>query len=132
MDQTMLQNKTGEALGQGANWQDYVNGQRDFFREQAKLLYPGASNLLDKYSLKQIAEPYFNEATTLLGMNPADMNLSDPKWNAFMRKDGGGMLNKDEWLRVLKTDPQYGWDKTTAARQQFASLGQDLLRAFGR
>lgn len=130
MDPTMLQAKTGEALGQGERWNEYVQNQALFFRDQAKLMYPKSASLFDTYTLTQIAEPYLSEAGNLLGLSPAQMDLTDPKWSAFLAGENGP-LSKDEWVRVLKTDPKYGWDRSTRARQEFASIGDELLSAFG-
>lgn len=130
MDPTMLQAKTGEALSQGERWNEYVSNQSAFFRDQAKLMYPGAASLFDTYTLSQIAEPYLSEAGNLLGLSPAQMDITDPKWSAFLAGPNGP-LSKDEWNRVLKTDPKYGWDRSDKARQEFASIGDELLAAFG-
>lgn len=130
MDDTLLRQKTGEALGQGERWQEWMQGQEGYFKEQAKLLFPKAAGLLDKFNLKQIAEPYFSDAADLLGVSPEQMDLTDPKWTGFLN-GANGPLSRDEWTRVLMTDPKYGWDKTTKARQRFAGVGDELLSAFG-
>lgn len=130
LDNKILQQKTGEALGQGERWQEWLQGQEEFFREQAKLMYPGASSLLDRYSLRQVAEPYLNEAANLLGVSVESMDLADTKWTGFL-SGPNGIMSKDEWLRVVKTDPKYGWDKSTKARQEYTEIGDELLSAFG-
>jgi hypothetical protein len=126
----LLRQKTGEALGQGERWREWVSGQEDFFREQAKIMYPKAAEMLDRMSLQQISEPYFADAAQTLGISPAQMDLLDPKWTGFLNGENG-VLSRDEWERVLKTDAKYGWDKTTKARQEYSSLADDLLSAFG-
>ena len=130
LDNRILQQKTGEGLGQGERWQEWLQGQEEFFREQAKLMYPNASGLLDRYTLRQIAEPYLNEAANLLGVSLESMDLADTKWTGFLN-GANGVMSKDEWLRVVKTDPKYGWDKTTKARQEYTEIGDELLSAFG-
>ena len=126
----LLRQKTGEALGQGERWREWVSGQEDFFREQAKIMYPKAAGMLDRMNLQQISEPYFADAAQTLGISPAQMDLLDPKWTGFLNGENG-VLSRDEWERVLKTDSKYGWDKTTKARQEYSSLGDSLLSAFG-
>jgi hypothetical protein len=130
IDTSLLQKKTGDALGQGERWQEYLSGQQQFFRDQAKLMYPGSAHLFDQYTLEQIAEPYMSEAADLLGLAPSQMDITDPKWSAFLSGENGP-LSKDEWSRVLKTDPKYGFDHTTKARQAYTSIGDELLSAFG-
>lgn len=131
MDDTLLKQKTGEALGQGDRWQEWMQGQEDFFRQQAKLLYPNAANMLDTRTLKQIAEPYFSEAADMLGMSSDQMNLSDPKWTGFLNGPDGTVLSRDEWTRVLKTDPSYGYDRSDRARADYSKLTGSLAAAFG-
>lgn len=126
----LLREKTGEALGQGERWREWVSGQEDFFKQQAKIMYPKAAPMLDNMNLKQISEPYFADAAEVLGVSPAQMDLLDPKWTGFLNGENG-VLSRDEWERVLKTDVKYGWDKTTKARQEYSSLADDLLSAFG-
>jgi hypothetical protein len=126
----LLREKTGEALGQGERWREWISGQEDFFRQQAKIMYPKAAEMLNTMNLKQISEPYFADAADILGVSPAQIDLLDPKWTGFLNGENG-VLSRDEWERVLKTDSKYGWDKTTKARQEYSSLGDSLLSAFG-
>jgi hypothetical protein len=58
------------------------------------------------------------------------MDLADTKWTGFL-SGPNGIMSKDEWLRVVKTDPKYGWDKSTKARQEYTEIGDELLSAFG-
>ena len=133
MTEEMLAQKTGDALGQGERWREWVNGQGDFFREQAKILYPNAAGMLDNMTLTDIAQPYFADAANTLGLSDAQIDIMDPKWTGFLSGgSNGGVMSRDEWERVLKTDTRYGWDQSTNARQQFADLGDALLGAFGK
>jgi len=126
----LLREKTGEALGQGERWREWVSGQEDFFKQQAKIMYPKAAGMLDAMSLKQISEPYFADAADVLGISAAQMDLLDPKWTGFLNGENG-VLSRDEWERVLKTDVKYGWDRTNNAREEATSLADDLLAVFG-
>lgn len=128
----MLAQKTGDALGQGERWREWVNGQADFFREQAKILYPNAAGMLDNMTLQQITEPYFADAANTLGLSGAQIDIMDPKWTAFLGGgSNGGVMSRDEWERLIKTDQRYGYDQSTNARQEAANLGDALLSAFG-
>lgn len=132
LTEEMLAQKTGDALGQGERWREWVNGQSDFFREQAKILYPNAAAMLDNMTLEQIAQPYFADAANMLGLSDAQIDIMDPKWTGFLSGgSNGGVMSRDEWERVLKTDTRYGWDQSTNARKEFADLGDALLGAFG-
>lgn len=37
-----------------------------------------------------------------------------------------------DWQRVLRTEETYGYDRTSAARQQAANLATQLQKTFGR
>lgn len=125
-----LQEKIREGLRQGTGWQEWVEGQRNIFRNQAKTLYPTAANQFDEFTLEEVMTPYLNAASNLLGIPRAQMKLDDPMWNSALNGEGGPM-SLDQWMVKLRTDSKYGWDKTTAARQQYAELGDQLLSAFG-
>lgn len=127
----LLRTKTGEALGQGERWQEYLQGQDDFFRNQAKLLYPNAAHLFDTQNLKQISEGYLQEASSILGTGASEMDITDPKWTAFLNGPDGKILGKDEWTRVLRTDSKYGYDKSLNARKEYSNLTDGLFAAFG-
>jgi hypothetical protein len=126
----LLREKTGEALGQGERWREWVSGQEDFFKQQAKIMYPKAAGMFDTMNLRQISEPYFADAANVLGISTGEMDLLDPKWTGFLNGENG-VLSRDEWERVLKTDVKYGWDRTNNAREEATSLADDLLAVFG-
>jgi hypothetical protein len=41
-------------------------------------------------------------------------------------------MSLGEWYIKLRSDSQYGWDKTTQAKQEAQELGYSIARAFGR
>jgi hypothetical protein len=109
-----------------------LQGQQDFFKEQAKLMYPNAAALFDSgKTLADIASGYFSEAADLLGKSPDEMDLTDPMWTGFLNGADGKILSKDEWVRVIKTDSKYGYDKSQNARNEAATLTDQLFAAFG-
>ena len=125
-----IQQKAQDAVRQGSNWQSYLQSQENIFREQSKMLYPTVADRLNEYSLQDMLDPYLNEASELLGIRRQNMNLSDPMWTAALNGEGGPM-SRDQWIQKIRTDPQYGFDKTTKARNEYMSLADDLLSAFG-
>ena len=131
LSETDLQDKMKTALGQGAGWQSWVEGQRNVFRQQAKNLYPKIAQQLDTSTVTEIMDPYLNDAAELLGINKANMDPMDPTWTGALNGPNGP-LSRDEWMRVLKTDPKFGWDRTTKARQEYSGLADQLTAAFGR
>jgi hypothetical protein len=125
-----LQEKVREGLGQD-NWQEWVQGQRDIFRQQAKLSYPTVSDQLEKYTLNELMTPYLNAATQMLGVPRSEMKLDDPMWNSALRGAAGGPMGMDEWIKTVRTDSKYGWTKTAAAKQEASDLATGIIRAFG-
>lgn len=125
-----LQQKVREGMKQGGNWQSWLEGQRGIFREQAKMLYPKVADRFDQYTMAELVQPYLNDASDILGVNIAQMNYDDPLWTAALNGPDGP-LSRDEWIRVLRTNPQYGFDRTVKARQEYTALADDLLATFG-
>lgn len=125
-----VQGKVREGMQQGSGWQTWLEGQRNVFREQAKLLYPKVADKFDQFTLGDMLTPYLNDASELLGINISQMNYDDPMWTAALNGTEGP-LSRDEWLRVLRTDKKYGYDSTIRARQEYTELADDLLAAFG-
>ena len=130
LTETDVQKKAREALSLGGDWKSYIDGQRDVFRQQAKSLYPKIAGLLDTSDLGTIMNPYLSDAAELLGINMSQMQTTDPMWQTALNGENGP-LSRDEWLRVLRTDPKYGYDRTVRARQEYTELADELLSAFG-
>jgi len=130
MTESDIQMKAREALKMGGDWRTWLDSQRDVFRQQAKTLYPKVADLLDQSDLSTIMQPYLSDASELLGISVAQMQITDPMWqNALNGADGP--LSRDEWIRSLRTDPKYGYDRTVRARQEYTELADELLSAFG-
>lgn len=125
-----IQEKVREGMQQGSGWQAWLEGQRNVFREQAKLLYPKVADKFDQFTLGEMLQPYLNDASDMLGINLSQMNYDDPMWTAAVNGPDGA-LSRDEWLRVLRTDKKYGWDGTLKARAEMTNLADDLLSVFG-
>lgn len=105
-------------------------------RRQAKALYPQLSQQIDAGStVADIYSPYQNMAVSVLGVNPASVKLTDPKWQAplqYRGKDGQIRLaTTDEWMAQLKTNPAFGYDTTTNGRQEASQLAQQIGVKFG-
>lgn len=105
-------------------------------RIQAKALYPQLSQQIDAGStVADIYAPYQSAVVNLLGVNPASVNLSDPKWTTplqYRAKDGQIRLaTRDEWETQLRTDPRFGFDSTTNGRQEAAQFATQVATEFG-
>jgi hypothetical protein len=42
------------------------------------------------------------------------------------------LMTTGEWTRQLRTDTQYGWDKTENAKREAQQLSSSIIQAFGR
>lgn len=110
-----------------------VEGLIDRMREQAKL---GVSDeiaaLLDKgNTLRDILDPYMNQAADELGIPTNQMNTADPLWMAALGNKKEGPMSMEEWTARIRTDKKYGWDKTERAQQQASEMAAELGRRFG-
>lgn len=109
-----------------------------YLREQAKSLYPGLANALDMgITVSQYVAPYAEVAAQELGINPASIRWSDPKWNTALHKidPKTGVpvsMSLSEWTRELRTNAIYGFGETTRAKELASELGTGLAQLFGR
>ena len=129
-DETLL-TKIQEGLRQGDRWSTWLEGQRNVFRQSAKTLYANVADKLDEYTLEELVDPYLEDASTLLGISRSNMDLSNPMWTKALTGAGGKPMTREEWLRTLRMDKQYGWNKTQRAKTEMVELGDELLAAFG-
>jgi hypothetical protein len=130
MTQADLQEKVQEGMRQGNNYTTWLDGQKNVYRRQAKNLYPTLADQFDEFSYTELVDPYLSDAANILGLTKTQMNTLDPMWGTALNGPSGPM-SRDEWIRTLKTDSKYGYDRTVNARKEATSLGDDLLAAFG-
>ena len=126
-----LQAKIQEGLRQGDRWSSWLEGQRNIFRQNSKTLYASISDKLDEYTLEELLDPYLEDASALLGISRQNMDLTNPMWTKAFTGNDGAPMTREQWMTTLRTDKQYGWNKTQRAKTEMAELGDELLRAFG-
>lgn len=104
-------------------------------RRQAIALYPHLADQISKgATVKDVYAPYKTIASQMLGINDADISLTDPKWQApmqIMDKGVRRLATTDEWMTILRTDAKYGYDKTTRARGEAAEFATAIGQMFG-
>ncbi len=112
---------------------------RQYLVNQAKARFqdPTLGKFLDAGgTVDQYADPYRQMASQVLGIDPNTVDFSDPKWIAAINvKDDKGnvrSMNYDEWTTYLKSDANYGWDKTNDAKAQAQQFVDKLGQAFGK
>jgi len=60
----------------------------------------------------------------------SQMQITDPLWQSALN-GSEGPLSRDEWIRSLRTDTRFGYDRTVRARNEYTELADELLAAFG-
>lgn len=107
---------------------------RAWFVNRAAQLYGGvADDLRAGATTVDILQPYLEDASRELGVTLAGMDLKDAKWTAPLTggKDSQSPLTREEWLRKIRLEKKYGYDKTWKAKNEAASLGRELQTLFG-
>lgn len=88
-------------------------------------------------TVSQYFDPYRQIAGQILGVNPDNVDLSDPKWSAAINAtidDKGtiGPMTYDQWSQYLKTNPAFNYQATTNGKNDESSLGQTIGKMFGK
>lgn len=113
-------------------------GVRAELINRAKRLYPTiADNLDNDTTVRDYFDPYVQRASQLLGLNPEEVNFTDSKWQrAIARVDpktGQRMpMDFDQWEKELRTNPIYGFDRSTNGRAAASEFATALQRAMGQ
>jgi hypothetical protein len=102
-------------------------------KERAKLDFPAYASYIDAgLTVDDIFEPYKDLSAKTLELSPVDVNLDDDKFlMALKGKEDGTQYSGTEWVRMLKTDPEYNWRFTNQANQQVNSVVSALEKSFG-
>ena len=111
---------------------DYERQQRVFAGER----YGHLKNLLDQgMTMESIASAYRTTASRLLERNVNDIDMSTGAFEqavTFGEEGKKRLMTNSEWEKLLRTDPQYGWEKTNNAKDEARSLSANIAQAFGR
>lgn len=113
---------------------DTIEGARERILDMAKHRYVGFRDELEGgRTMDEIIEPYRQSMAQLLEMNPGEVDVMNNKiQNALMAKTKDGKpspLSLHQFEDVVRKDPR--WMKTDNAREQFATMGSELLKNFG-
>lgn len=105
-------------------------------RRQAIAMYPQLQQQFEAgATVADVYAPYKQQAADLLGVNPDSIMLTDPKWTAPLQiTDKYGikrLATVDEWQRMLRTDPKYGFAQSKQGREDGFNIGAVIGRAFG-
>jgi hypothetical protein len=138
-----LSDQAIQTWGQGLISGTTTNEQfTQYLRDNAKSLFPQLSGMIDahagdpKFSIDTFVDPYRTQAANLLGVQPDQVDFADPKWrrplDTIDPKTGERrIMTLSEWQSTLKTDAQYGYDKTQNGVNEALTLAQSLTKSMG-
>lgn len=114
-----------------------ISGFEDYLRQQATTLYPFMSTALaNGITPQSFFSPYTSAASSLLGVSEDSINWSDPKWqSAVTQANPGGEatpVSLTQFQKTLRTDPQFGWNKTADAVSSAYATAQQIAQTFGK
>lgn len=107
------------------------------FRQKAEKLARGSfGHLKDQFdsglTLEDIFGNYREVAARVLEVDPTEIDyMSDDKWFKAFGDAKTGQMSLSDWVRELKSNPDYGWRFTNQANQQVSGVVSTLERAFG-
>lgn len=121
------------SIEQGRN---SVDTFKTYLAHQAASRFPTLVSGLDRgFTVRELVDPFVQDAAKELEIAPESIDLADAKWQKFLdfRDDKGqpAQMTRQQWIHTLRTDPTYGWDKTQGARTTAAQLSTQLLQQFG-
>lgn len=122
--------RAGIDIMKGGDASKYV----DEIRQTAASRYTAfADRILGGATLEQIASPYINAYSSVLELNPYDIDVMDPTiQQALLNTDEAGAnkpINLFQFEQNLKRDPR--WQQTKNAQQQYSGLATRILQDFG-
>lgn len=115
-----------------------ANGLQGIFADQARIQNPWMSASIDQgVTPSQYLSGYASAAATTLGIDPSDVNWTDPKWSTALLttdpKTGQQTPNSiGVFQQKLMQDPTYGYQYTSSARDQAYGLAQTIASTFGK
>lgn len=110
-----------------------------YMKDQAKSLWddPQMQAAIDRgQTVRDYLAPWQELAARELEISPDDVDWTAPRWSqAIFRTNDKGerrIASFGDWQRTIRTDPKYGYDKTSQAREQAAEFANSLATMFGR
>lgn len=99
----------------------------------AKATYFHLSDQIDAgLTLEDIFSPYQDMAARVLERSPNDISMSDPLFAAAFGDKKNGQPSLTEWEATVRSDPKYGYQYTSDARDAAASIVRSIAKGFGR
>ncbi|NIP92995.1 MAG: hypothetical protein GWO24_05865 [Akkermansiaceae bacterium] len=108
-----------------------VGDYEGYIREQAARKFKAiAPDIREGRTVREILEPYMQVAADELGhVAPTMMNTTYWKWNKPV--SGDKQMTMDEWVRTLRGDKRYGYDRSRNATRQASILAREMMSKMG-
>lgn len=110
--------------------------QQEFMKQAAQQNPWMASSIAMGVTPSQYLSSYSSAAGTTLGIDPSDVNWTDPKWNqALLQTNAQGQqtpVSVGQFQQNLMKNPAYGYQNTQGARDQAFAAAQQVLSTFGK
>jgi hypothetical protein len=117
----------------GSMIQDDVVRQQ---RELAKGKYGHLSSLIDQgLSLEDISDSYKTQASKVLEKDLNSIDMSQGAYSTafdFGEEGKKRLMSTSDWEVKLRSDANFGWDKTQNAKEEARALASSISQAFGR
>lgn len=109
-----------------------------YLRTSAISMFPALANALEdpNMTVRTYLDPYNQTIAKTLGMNDADIDWEDPKFQRFIHQvdpktNMPSVMSLADVQRTLRTDAQYGYADTAAGKSEKAGLARTILEDFG-
>lgn len=129
-DQGFYDNAAAE-VAKGTKTADYyVN----ILKDNAKSQYAAVADKIDAgLTVRQIANPYIQQMSSILELNPSEIDMTDPYISKAMtsldEKNNPAMTPLWKFQQDLRQDPR--WQKTQNAKDAYSSMARKVLTDMG-
>jgi len=109
---------------------------QDYMRTQAKSMFPALTKQIDAgVTVDQYLDPYKQQASNVLGINPDEVDWTDPKWQQIVfaidpKTQERTIKSLADAATILRTDKRFGFDQSANGRDAAAQLASQLQSMF--
>lgn len=124
---------TSRVLAGTASVDDFT----EYAKEQAAGLFPSwAKQIQAGATVRTLADPYAQQAGTILGINPSTIDWTDPKWRQLIdqvdpKTSDHSPMSLADAATTMRTNSAFGYDTSQQALQQGSALTTSLAQKFG-
>lgn len=116
--------------------QAYTTGTKtlDDIRRERQVLargaFPALVDIMDQgLTPKQVADQYAAYASDILELPVQSIDMMTSLYRKAF--EGPKLMSIGEWQKMLRADPNYGWQYTSTANKQAMDIATSIARAFG-